>query len=583
MHKKLTLMTKMMILVVVIVLLPILSFELYYSADLTSKMKNQEMNNLSDTAQQVSANVEDSVSALLLQFLTVYQSKELREIANNFNNGNLENFNQLESQLCETMDHTAELNRTYRLEMQVFCMISREDGQIITNTATNKENTKEICDYAKRQLNDSGDSICWLGTWPSWNKYNSTEKIVVLAKELNYPKKNNIIYLAVPETSLNSVMNGQNRSENEIYLVDSYGKVFSGPNKEQLNKSITGVVKNISVNQSEWQSNELELSGRKKSMGICKSVKKTPLYVICMRSYDSVFSNIQKTIFQMICYSFLIIIIFIIIALLYIKKAMAPLEKLSSKMKTESIKDQLSQEFIIPSGTSLEIHSLYQSYYNLTDKISKLIILIKSQEKQKRAQEFALLQAQLKPHFLFNTLMSIRCAVSNGNVDKASDMLLYLSNFMRSVIVKPDEIVCIGEEVKILKNYIELQNLRSVLQVSFQVNISSGLENLNIPKMLLQPLIENSIIHGLSKQKEGRINLSIEKFGSELLIAIHDNGSGFEINPLQVKTAADHLGVHNVLARVKLYYGKHSEMTFRNENGTTAVIKINDFGGGKNV
>jgi two-component system sensor histidine kinase YesM len=185
-----------------------------------------------------------------------------------------------------------------------------------------------------------------------------------------------------------------------------------------------------------------------------------------------------------------------------------------------------------------------------------------------------LLQAQIKPHFLFNTLMSIRCAIGNGNTEKASHMTLALSSFLRNTIVRGEEIVTLKEELDIIHTYIQIQNDRSYQKVTFRTDIQDGLETFKIPKLLLQPLIENSISHGFYEQETGEILLSAKRKQDQVLITVKDNGKGFEINPLEYSRQEQHFGVYSVKHRLKIYYGEQGSIQYQSSNGTTVIISL---------
>ena len=134
--------------------------------------------------------------------------------------------------------------------------------------------------------------------------------------------------------------------------------------------------------------------------------------------------------------------------------------------------------------------------------------------------------------------------------------------------------VTLKEELDIIHTYIQIQNDRSYQKVTFRTDIQDGLETFKIPKLLLQPLIENSISHGFYEQETGEILLSAKRKHDQVLITVKDNGKGFEINPLEYSRQEKHFGVYSVKHRLKIYYGEQGSIQYQSSNGTTVIISL---------
>lgn len=191
--------------------------------------------------------------------------------------------------------------------------------------------------------------------------------------------------------------------------------------------------------------------------------------------------------------------------------------------------------------------------------------------KQKES-ELLYLQEQINPHFLYNTLDSIfwMCE-SNGNHD-AAQMSLYLSRYFRSNIGKDELTITIEEEIASINNYLAIQNIRYRNKFRFIVNIDSRLYPRKILRMLLQPLIENSLFHGLEqKDGKGTITLSAFEKGCNLIITVVDDGVGFSASNLRKG-----LALKNIDERIKLFYGESYglRITSQPSIGTTVILTL---------
>jgi two-component system sensor histidine kinase YesM len=206
----------------------------------------------------------------------------------------------------------------------------------------------------------------------------------------------------------------------------------------------------------------------------------------------------------------------------------------------------------------------------------------KTSERKKRDAELKALQAQISPHFLFNTLSTIRWAAINGHNKKAADMVLLLSNLLRQTIVKDDEYITLEEEFSNLRHYAELFQLRQSVEFTFEENLPDELKSYRVPKLLLQPLVENAIIHGFENLANGGvIHVSGEIHSDGVSLRITDNGAGMDTNSLKNKAKAKDftfsgIGTANVDERIKLNFGKRYGLHIKSSPGcgTTAEILL---------
>ncbi|MGO4548193.1 sensor histidine kinase [Paenibacillus sp. 2TAB23] len=241
-----------------------------------------------------------------------------------------------------------------------------------------------------------------------------------------------------------------------------------------------------------------------------------------------------------------------------------------------------------------ELGYLTDAFNQTAEQQRYLIRDIYEQQLRMTKTELKFLQSQINPHFLYNTLDSIYWSAKNYDADEISEMVLNLSRFFRLSLSKGQEAFTVEETFSHLQYYIRVQQLRFVDQftVSFQsIGDSSGLYVL---KLLLQPLVENAILHGLEKRRAGgdlRISAEIEE--QWLVLTVSDNGKGIgEERMVRIREALgrsgggdvnaasdrgmDFFGLLNVKARMKLYYGEAASFTVESEEGagTTARIKL---------
>lgn len=234
-----------------------------------------------------------------------------------------------------------------------------------------------------------------------------------------------------------------------------------------------------------------------------------------------------------------------------------------------------------------EIGILYRGYNRMQEKIQEMLRDVwESAQKQKNA-ELQLLQAQINPHFIYNSLGTISChALLNGQ-DVIARQLNMLVQIMRYQTREPDGLVPLEKEIGIIRQYAEIQKMSSGGTVGFEYSIVPECEGVLIPKLIIQPLVENCIIHGFdSVREDGRIEICAEKGEEgEIRITVTDNGRGGDMEAINqyihgegnLQEIHDSLGVKNVYDRIRRVYGTGGNLEYQQGDdgkGARAVITI---------
>jgi two-component system, sensor histidine kinase YesM len=250
-----------------------------------------------------------------------------------------------------------------------------------------------------------------------------------------------------------------------------------------------------------------------------------------------------------------------------------------------------------------EIGRLSKSINLMLDHINTKIEEITETEARKRKAEFAMLQAQINPHFLFNVLNSIRMKVMIRGDKESANMITSLTKLLRITIDKNKEIITFLEEIEILFDFVHIMNMRQNRKVSLEMDIDPDAYPFEIPRFILQPIIENSIIHGFN-QSDGLILIHAVIVNEMLIITIEDNGLGMnkeDLEQLKKKTfqaaslenpkrkqqvkGFSSLGLANVYERLSITFGPAFNMDIISElgNGTKVILNLPMKGGKKNV
>ena len=207
-----------------------------------------------------------------------------------------------------------------------------------------------------------------------------------------------------------------------------------------------------------------------------------------------------------------------------------------------------------------------------------------AEEKKKKDAELEALQYQITPHFMYNTLNSIKCyALIHGQKEIATVIEDFVE-LLQTCIRKKGAFLTVAEEVQILENYIHLQEFRNGEAYQTEYKIEREAEQCKIPRLLLQPLVENAIIHGLDiKKQKKRLLIEAYTSGSRLYLEVKDNGRGMSeeqieelLKKKEKKTKGlTAVGIQNIQDRLKLYYGKQAKLSLESdEKGTIARIYL---------
>lgn len=257
-----------------------------------------------------------------------------------------------------------------------------------------------------------------------------------------------------------------------------------------------------------------------------------------------------------------------------------PLKEISSMIGM--IKNGHYEYFIIPSGND-ELTEIEITINEMASEINRLFNQVYNAEARNKEAQLAALQSQINPHFLFNTLDSIRWqARHNGDLEVAKRIEL-LAKIFHKVLSDPNEITTIKEELDHTYNYLYFQKLRFKDRLNYQFDVEEHAETAKIIHLILQPLVENSIVHGMEPSDRSiSITVEIGIINNMLGIIVRDDGIGEDQSVMddiiknQNNSSEHGIGLHNVASRITLMYGSRGHLSVKTAkgSGTTIIIEI---------
>ena len=231
----------------------------------------------------------------------------------------------------------------------------------------------------------------------------------------------------------------------------------------------------------------------------------------------------------------------------------------------------------------LELQTLDKNFDKMADRITSLMEKQRQDQQSLHRAELDLLQAQINPHFLYNTLDSIAILAESQREEEVVDMVTSLSTFFRNSLNQGKDIISLRSELNQARSYLEIQHIRYSDILTYRVSVPEEVQDCPVPKLILQPLIENALYHGIKNRRgRGEIEITGEEKGGDLLLRVKDNGAGMSAEQLaRLRRGAfeEHpsgLGIKNVQQRIRLYCGEPYGLTFESEPGagTTVTIRL---------
>ena len=277
-----------------------------------------------------------------------------------------------------------------------------------------------------------------------------------------------------------------------------------------------------------------------------------------------------------------IVLILVIILSYYIPRSITmPITRIS-KVTDQVAKGNLSVRAAAESGA--EARMLSDSLNAMIDKINELLDQVTTEQVRLRKAEFELLQAQINPHFLYNTLDTIVWLAEAGDQKRVVSMVGNLSDFFRTSLNQGKDIISIREELAHVRSYLEIQQVRYQDILRYEITVPEDLYEYKIPKITIQPLVENALYHGIkNKRGQGTITITGERSENGFVLYVRDNGIGMtqeRLNEVRAGiqklsyTGKEIYGLYNVNERIRLNFGETYGISIESTYGEGTCVSI---------
>lgn len=457
-------------------------------------------------------------------------------------------------------------------------LVGLNEKTYLNRAETIISSAKEILesDVSKKAMEKKG-SIVYQYADSGFTSTTRNTPVVMAAKALCYPESGEmyaLIYVTMKEEDMEKFYQHFTSEYANFYMTDSQGKIISTNQKGVLENKLG---KNLRVAEKE---EKLRCDAMENGKEVIVLQKYLPYYnytmygVIDSRNALGRLYNIPML--WGVCAAIAMGVI--IATYFFVKQTTKPLSVLVNKMANARNEKYDGQ---IEVTGSYEIQELTTTYNAMLEDLNRYIEELMNVQKEKRKAEISALQMQINPHYVYNTLASIKWLIYQGEIEKSTKAIDAFISLLRSTIGNTDEYTTVEKEIENLKNYVFINNTRYGDKVQVEYFVNFGCEECQIPKMILQPFVENAFFHAFPYERKGKITILVRKLDDNLQIQIIDDGVGIDQKRLKEisegNTKTEHftgIGVNNVDDRLKLLYGSQYGILIESEENKGTRITV---------
>lgn len=453
-------------------------------------------------------------------------------------------------------------------------------------------NDYENTEWFKNSMETSG-AVCW---WKMQENYTRvphvwiaapTEYIVPIYKKIcrsgDLEILGDMVVFVSPSLFFGEEYQYTLDPNTQIYLVDENGQIVYSDDQDCINGTAENAVNicdlvDFPIHMSDAKQTRTEMADGK--LIVYRQSDITELSLVRVIELEKVVREASHFLYMVGALAVVLIVLSFALSLIFSSSFTRPIEEVIKKIQYIAEGNFDYRHDIGPGGKKFEL--LYQNLYKMENDIKKMIEENRRKEKEKRRLELSMLQMQINPHFLYNTLSSIKWMAVFQRAKGIESMVNSLGIVLQASYSKMDEFVTLDEELDILGHYLNIQKIR--YQGKIQMNLickNQQLLSCYVPRFILQPVVENAVFHGIApKDGEGEIKIIIAEEPGNLKITVEDNGVGMDETVLEnvLKRSKGerqgHIGLANVHSRIRLIYGSEYGVHVESLKGKYTKVRI---------
>lgn len=404
----------------------------------------------------------------------------------------------------------------------------------------------------------------------------------VALKALTYPGSQTaygFAYVIMRQQDLQAFFDNLSNSTNNLMLLDDSGIIVSAPNKAivgQKSEELVQIIQNMDSKKETSRYTELQ---DKQVLVLARTMPRWDLHIVSAFDYTRALNEMSGSAYVLvICLAVTAIVLLAVF--FFIRQITRPINKLVHTM--EHVTREGLPDHIEASGGGYEVRQLASAFSAMIDNLNHYVRQLIQMEQDKRRMEIHTLQMQINPHFIYNTLTSIKWLIWQKDSEKAVQCIDTFTLLLHNTISESQKLIPASEEVENLKNYVFLQKVRFGPQIQAEIYLSPAAADCLIPKLLLQPFLENSFFHAFTNRQQGVVSVLIDCHGENLVCEVIDDGVGMpqskadELIDGRPGEDGHSIGIHNVNARIHLLFGElYGVKIFSEpEHGTSVKVML---------
>ena len=410
--------------------------------------------------------------------------------------------------------------------------------------------------------------------------------VISLIQNLKNIKEENTSFMVLnfKSTYIEKILEETRISENGYMMMISQDGRLGGEEKEEKYQLSDSDIEKILGREEQNTIYETTGENNKEKLFVyCDTLKMNGWTIVSVVPEKDLLSSMKEflpVLIGVIASLFLLATIFFMLSAGRITK---PIERLTNQV----IEFQTNQDISFDAGENAgyEVQILSTGLTGLKNRVEELLNQVRKEQEEKTKLELLILQEQIKPHFLYNTLASIKQLISMEENEKAENMCEALSRFYRIGLSDGKDFITIKEEAEHVENYLLIQRYRYNTNFEYSINISERILDEKLLKLSLQPLVENAIYHGIKKKEEyGMIIISGYEKDDYIYLEVFDDGAGRTkdqlaelketVNKRELNENTKHFGLSNVNHRLKLYFGEEARLEFESTEGMYTQVTM---------
>lgn len=388
-----------------------------------------------------------------------------------------------------------------------------------------------------------------------------------------------VLELIIDEMQINQIYQKLETSDSSFVLVDSLGRIVSSSNKNELGKNISDESYYRFVVENSGDGKLFKIDGTN-CLVTGSKYEKLGYQIISISPTKTVIRDVGVLISIILMIGFISIIVATVLERRTTTKTTLPVVQILQVVDRVSNGDFTAR---VEKAYQNEFQNLGLSLNRMIENMIKMMAQIQQQSDLKRKYELEYIQMQLNPHFLYNSMETICGIIESEDSRLAIRVIQLLSQFYRGVLSRGDTLITIDQEIQITLRYLEIMRIRYGSNFSFDYSFPDKMMSAKIPKLILQPLVENSVLHGFhGRNKNYKLRLRGKILDRGMEIRIIDNGVGMEqelisyiMSGKQQETyKGSGFGVHSVDERIKLAFGTEYGLSIHSKRGIGTMIRI---------